>query len=370
MIRYDPLIYILNRDIVENTECYTCLSKSMRFGRCFMKILFIGGTGTISSSITRLVAATPGLELAVLNRGQRQVSLPENVRQITADIGNEAQVREVLGSENFDVIADFIAFLPSQVERDIRLFQNRCRQYIFISSASAYQKPLSQFLITESTPLANPFWQYSRDKIACEEVLMRAYRDSSFPFTVVRPSHTYADGAVPLAIHGKTGPWSELKRMLDDKPVIIPGDGLTLWTVTHSTDLAKAFVGLLGNTHAIGEAVHITSDESLTWNQIYESVGAALGVKPKLVHVSADMLIALRPELMGGLLGDKSHSVIFDNSKIKRLVPGFAATTRFDQGVRQSIDCLLTRPELMIEDPDWDAFVEKILEKVNQFISE
>lgn len=335
-----------------------------------MKILFIGGTGTISSSIAKLIAATNGLELTVLNRGKKVVALPENVRQITADISDEFAVREALGSESYDVVADFIAFLPEQVERDIRLFQKRCKQYIFISSASAYQKPLSQFLITESTPLANPYWQYSRDKIACEEVLMRAYRDCAFPFTIVRPSHTYADGAVPLAIHGKTGPWSELKRMLDNKPVIVPGDGQTLWTVTHSTDFAKAFVGLLGNVHAIGEAVHITSDESLTWNQIYETVGAALGVKPKLVHVSADMLIALDPELSGGLLGDKSHSVVFDNSKIKRLVPGFGATTRFDQGIRQSIDCLLTRPELMIEDPEWDAFIERVLEKVDRFIRE
>jgi nucleoside-diphosphate-sugar epimerase len=335
-----------------------------------MKILFIGGTGTISSSITKLIAETQGLELTVLNRGKRQAVLPENVRQITADISDEAQAREALEGEIFDVVADFIAFLPAQVERDIRLFQNRCKQYIFISSASAYQKPLSQYLITESTPLANPYWQYSRDKIACEEVLMRAYRDFSFPFTVVRPSHTYADGAVPLAIHGKTGPWSEIKRMLDNKPVIVPGDGLTLWTVTHSTDLAKAFVGLLGNVHAIGEAVHITSDESLTWNQIYETVGAALGVKPKLVHVSAEMLTALDPELSGGLLGDKSHSVIFDNSKIKRLVTGFTATTRFDQGIRQSIDCLIKRPDLMIEDPEWDSFIERVLEKVDRFIRE
>lgn len=335
-----------------------------------MKILFIGGTGTISSSITKLIAATNGLELTVLNRGNKVVALPENVRQITADISDEFPVREALGSESYDVVADFIAFLPEQVERDIRLFQNRCKQYIFISSASAYQKPLSQFLITESTPLANPYWQYSRDKIACEEVLMRAYRDCAFPFTIVRPSHTYADGAVPLAIHGKTGPWSELKRMLDNKPVIVPGDGQTLWTVTHSTDFAKAFVGLLGNVHAIGEAVHITSDESLTWNQIYETVGAALGVKPNLVHVSADMLIALDPELSGGLLGDKSHSVVFDNSKIKRLVPGFGAMMRFDQGIRQSIDCLLTRPELMIEDPEWDAFIERVLKKVDRFIRE
>ena len=326
-----------------------------------MKVLFIGGTGTISGSITRQLSAIDSFELTLLNRGSRNRALPENIRTIKGDINNEEEMRALLKDEFFDVVCEFIAFTPEQVSRDIRLFEGRTKQYIFISSASAYQKPLSNYLITESTPLANPYWQYSRDKAACEQVLMDAYRSTGFPFTTVRPSHTYADGSIPLAIHGSKGPWSELMRMKEGRPVIVPGDGQTLWTVTHSMDFAKAFIGLLGNPHAIGEAVHITSDESLTWNRIYEIVGDALGVKPKLVHVATDTLVALRPELNGPLNGDKSVNVVFDNTKIKRLVPGFAATIRFDTGVRQSLECLMNRPELHGVDVEWDAWEDHVI---------
>lgn len=327
-----------------------------------MKVLFIGGTGTISGSITRQLSAIDSFELTLLNRGTRQGPLPENVRTIKGDINNEEEMRALLQDESFDVVCEFIAFIPEQVSRDIRLFEGRTKQYIFISSASAYQKPLSNYLITESTPLANPYWQYSRDKAACEQVLMDAYRSTGFPFTTVRPSHTYADGSIPLAIHGSKGPWSELMRMKEGRPVIVPGDGQTLWTVTHSMDFAKAFIGLLGNPHAIGEAVHITSDESLTWNKIYEIVGDALGVKPKLVHVATDTLVALRPELNGPLNGDKSVNVVFDNTKIKRMVPGFAATIRFDTGIRQSLEYLMNRPELHGVDAEWDAWEDHVIE--------
>lgn len=327
-----------------------------------MKVLFIGGTGTISGSITRQLSAIDSFELTLLNRGTRQGPLPENVRTIKGDINNEEEMRALLQDESFDVVCEFIAFTPEQVSRDIRLFEGRTKQYVFISSASAYQKPLSNYLITESTPLANPYWQYSRDKAACEQVLMDAYRSTGFPFTTVRPSHTYADGSIPLAIHGSKGPWSELMRMKEGRPVIVPGDGQTLWTVTHSMDFAKAFIGLLGNPHAIGEAVHITSDESLTWNRIYEIVGDALGVKPKLVHVATDTLVALRPELNGPLNGDKSVNVVFDNTKIKRMVPGFAATIRFDTGIRQSLEYLMNRPELHGVDAEWDAWEDHVIE--------
>jgi nucleoside-diphosphate-sugar epimerase len=323
-----------------------------------MKVLFIGGTGTISSSITRQLAENKDYKLTILNRGSKNKDIPPSVRQITGDINNEAEVTKLLASETFDVVGEFVAYTPEQIKRDIRIFGGRCGQYIFISSASAYQKPLSHYVITESTPLSNPYWQYSRDKIACEQVLMDAYRNQGFPITIIRPSHTYADGSIPLAIHGEKGPWSELKRMLDGKPVIVPGDGSSLWTVTHSADFAKAYIGLLGNPHALGEAVHITSDESLTWNQIYHSVGQALGVKPKIVHIATDTLVALRPSLEGPLLGDKSNTVAFDNSKIKRLVPEFCAAIRFDQGIRQSLSYLLRRPELQIPDPEWDAWVD------------
>ena len=327
-----------------------------------MKILFIGGTGTISSSITRQLAEKEGFELTILNRGHRKEGVPSSVRQITGDINNEAEIRALLAGESFDVVGEFVAFVPEQVKRDIRLFEGHCRQYIFISSASAYQKPLSNYLITESTPLSNPYWQYSREKIACEQVLMDAYRNKGFPVTIVRPSHTYADGGIPLALHGPNGVWNEIMRMKKGKPLLVPGDGRTLWTVTHSMDFAKAYIGLLGNPHAVGEAVHITSDESLTWNQIYETVAQALGVKPNLVHVATDTLTALDPSLKGPLDGDKSNTVVFDNTKIKRLVPDFCASIRFDQGVRQSLFWLMRRPELQIPDPEWDAWEDHVIE--------
>ncbi|MDD3958951.1 MAG: SDR family oxidoreductase [Clostridiaceae bacterium] len=325
-----------------------------------MKALFIGGTGTISMSITRALSRTDW-ELTLVNRGNHVDDVPSDIRQITCDIGNEDELLSLIRDESFDVVADFIAFVPEQVHRDVRLFEGRCGQYIFISSASIYQKPLSHYAITESTPVSNPYWKYSQAKIACEEYLNTQYRQNGFPITIVRPSHTYADGSIPLSFHSPKGPWTEIERMRNGKAVILHGDGSSLWTVTHSVDFAKGFIGLMGNTHAIGETVHITSDESLTWNQIYKSIGNALGVEPKIAHISTDMLVRLDSSLDGPLNGDKAHSVVFDNSKIKRLVPGFTATIRFDEGIRQSVGELMMRPELQVPDPDWDAWIDKVL---------
>lgn len=328
-----------------------------------MKVLFIGGTGTISSAITRLVAQTPGWDLYLLNRGTRRDEVPAGVHNLIADINDEAAVCSALGDMKFDVVCDFIGFVPQQVERDIRLFRGRTRQYMYISSASAYQKPLSSPYITEGTPLSNPHWEYSRNKIACEELLMRHYREEGFPVTIIRPSHTYCERGVPVALHGTKGSWQVLQRMLDGKPVIIPGDGTTLWTVTHNTDFAKAFVGLMGNAHAIGESFHITSDENLTWNQIHEQVAAALGVELKAYHVSSDFLAAVGSQFdaEGNLIGDKANTVIFDNQKVKRAVPGFVATTRFDQGVRLVVNHLLAHPELQVLDPEFDAWCDRVI---------
>ncbi len=272
----------------------------------------------------------------------------------------------LIGDMTFDVVADFIAFVPQQIERDIRLFTGKTSQFIFISSASAYQKPLSHYRITESTPLANPYWEYSRNKIACEERLMEEYRQKGFPITIVRPSHTYDERSVPLAVHGRKGSWQVIDRIIKGKPVIIHGDGSSLWTLTHNTDFAKAFVGIMANPAAIGEAIHITSDESLTWDAIYDSIGRALGVTVKKVHVATDFLIACDPGLTGSLLGDKTHTVVFDNSKIKRLVPGFTATMRFDQGVRLCIDYLLSHPELQVADDEFDLFCDRIIAAQNE----
>jgi nucleoside-diphosphate-sugar epimerase len=327
-----------------------------------MKVLFIGGTGTISTEISKL-AARSGIELYLLNRGNKNAKLSEaqNINYINADISDEADVAGKLSDYNFDVVANFIVFTPEQAERDLRLFNGKTQQYIFISSASAYQKPLSNYIITESTPLVNPYWEYSRNKIACEEIFINANRDSNFPITIVRPSHTYDAFSIPLAIHGEKGPWQVLKRIMDGKPVIVHGDGSSLWTLTHSRDFAKAFLGLMGNIHALGEAVHITNDESLTWNQIYACLGASVNKEPVIRHIASDFLIKCNPGLQGGLIGDKANSVVFDNSKIKRLVPGFAATTRFDEGVKESIKNYLENESLQVLDPQFDAWTERVI---------
>ncbi len=332
-----------------------------------MRALFIGGTGTISMAITRQLAANPDWELYLLNRGSRSKDLPENIHNITADISNEADCQEKLKDLYFDVVCDFIAFTADQVERDYRLFYGKTKQYIFISSASAYQKPLSSAFITESTPLANPYWEYSRNKIACEEFLMSKYRENGFPITIVRPSHTYDERKVPLGVHGTKGSWQILKRMLDGKPVIIHGDGTSLWTMTHNTDFAKGFIGLMGNIHAIGEVFQITSDESLTWNQIYQAIADALGVELHAYHVASDFLASTgKYDLTGSLIGDKANSVIFDNTKLKRAVPDFIATTRFDQGIRQAIHYILNHPECQTPDPEFDLWCDRIIDALEQ----
>ncbi len=325
-----------------------------------MKVLLIGGTGTISTAITQLAPAY-GFEVYLLNRGNRRNRVPEGVKVIEADIYQEAEVKEKLKDLTFDVVAEFIAYDVEALERDVRLFAGKTKQFIFISSASAYQKPLSSPYITESTPLYNPFWQYSRNKIACEEYLMKEYREHGFPITIVRPSHTYGDYELPLAVHGRKGSFSVLNRMLQGKKVIVHGDGSSLWTLTHNTDFAKAFIGLMGNIHAIGEAFQITSDESLTWNQIYEIIGSALGVTPKIVHIPSETLAKVYPELVGGLLGDKTHTVIFDNSKVKRVVPDYSATIRFDQGVRRALANILSDQELQRPDPEFDQWTDRMI---------
>ncbi len=328
-----------------------------------MKILIIGGTGTISSAITKELAAT-GHELWLLNRGNRRDMVPANARQVIADINDEREVARQIGSEQFDAVCEFIGFVPAQIERDIRLFKGRTRQYVYISSASAYHKPASNHIITEGTTLANPYWQYSRDKIACEERLMKAYREEGFPITIVRPSHTYGERGVPTSVHGPKGSWQVMKRMMEGKPVIIQGDGSSLWTLTWNEDFAKGFIGLLGNPKAIGEAFQIMSDEQLTWNQIYESIAQSLGAEFKPYYVASDFLAAVSPkewQLEGNLTGDKSVTVVFDCTKLKRVVPGYQATTRFHEGVRRSVAYMLSHPEQQIEEPDFDAWCDKVI---------
>lgn len=328
-----------------------------------MKALFIGGTGTISTAITKRLAQMKEWEVYLINRGNRNDVLPENVKTIVVDVNDEAAVAEKIKDMEFDTVCDFIGFVPEQLERDYRLFQGKTRQFMYISSASAYQKPLANYHITESTPLANKYWEYSRNKIACEELLMKWYREDGFPITIIRPSHTYDDRNVPLGVHGPKGSFQVLKRMMEGKPVIVHGDGTSLWTVTHNSDFAKAFVGLMGNAHAIGETFHITSDESLTWNQIYQTLAQVLGVPFKPYYVASQFLSDVSDyDYLGSLIGDKANTVVFDNSKVKRAVPEFVATTRFDQGARMCIENVLSHPELQVEDPEWDAWCDRVIE--------
>ncbi len=336
-----------------------------------MNVLFIGGTGTISMAITRKLAAE-GHQLFLLNRGNRSVQLPDNVKYIkVADVNDEADVKAKIAGMKFDVVCDFIIFHKAQAERDFRLFSGVTKQFIFISSASAYHKPLSSYIITEGTTMANPYWQYSREKIECEEYFFEQYKNNDFPITVVRPSHTYDERSIPLGVHGANGSWQVVKRMMAGKPVIIQGDGTSLWTMTHNSDFAKAFVGLMGNPHAIGEAFQITSDETLTWNQIYQAIAQALDVELKPYHVSSDFLMSVSNyDLEGSLIGDKANSVVFDNTKLKRAVPGYTPTVSFAEGVKRTIDNVLAHPELQREDPDFDAWCDGVIERLEQAKSE
>lgn len=328
-----------------------------------MKALFIGGTGTISGAVSAQLLKE-GHELWLINRGTRNQALPAGVNMIQADINDEAYVAEQIADLKFDVAADFIAFTPEQLERDYRLFRDRTKQFIYISSASAYQKPLSHFCINEGTPLANPYWEYSRNKIRGEEFLMRMYREHGFPVTIVRPSHTYGERSVPVGVHGKNGSYQVLKRMLEGKPVIIHGDGSALWTMTFNSDFAAGFIGLMGNSHAVGEAVQITGDESMTWNQIYRTIADALGAEWKPYHVSTEFLASVSPgewDLRGSLWGDKSNTVVFDNTKLKRLVPGFCAKVRMEQGIRRAVEYVMGHPECRREDPEFDEWCDRVI---------
>ena len=331
-----------------------------------MKALFIGGTGTISTAIVRRLVNELGWEVWLLNRGNRPEAVPAGVRTIIADIHDEAAVAKKLEGMTFDVVSDFIGFTVDAVERDYRLFKGKTKQYMYISSASAYHKPAAGYIITEGTTLANPYWEYSRNKIACEEFLMRKYREEGFPVTIIRPSHTYDERNIPLGVHGNRGFWQVIRRMLDGKPVIIQGDGSSLWTVTFNTDFAVGYTGLMGNRHAIGEAFHITGDETLTWDQIYQTIADALNVPLKAYHVAAEYLAAVgKPygyDFEGALLGDKSVSVVFDNSKLKRAVPEMRTAVRFDQGVRRVLDYVLSHPEeCQRPDPEFDAWCDRVI---------
>jgi nucleoside-diphosphate-sugar epimerase len=328
-----------------------------------MKALFIGGTGLISSACVERALAV-GWDVSLLNRGvSTKYPVPPGARLLQADVhGNPETLQSVLRSQTFDVVADWLAFTPDDVERDLALFRDRTRQFIFISSASAYQKPPAHYLITEETPLENPFWDYSRNKIDCENLLMREYRERRFPVTIVRPSLTYGPSQIPLCMGSWQYPYTVIDRMKKGKPVIVPGDGTSLWTVTWNADFAIGFCGLMGMEKAVGEAFHITSDEVLTWNQIYREAGRAAGVEPEIVHIPSELIAAHDPEMTGSLLGDKSNSAVFDNRKIKSYVPEFSASVPWSEGVKRAIAWHEADPRRCVLDEEanrkWDALLD------------
>ncbi|MBD1537818.1 NAD-dependent epimerase/dehydratase family protein [Arthrobacter sp. S13_S34] len=319
-------------------------------------ILFIGGTGVISAAAAERAVAL-GHRLTILNRGRSTRPVPDGAEILTADVRDASSVRAALAGREFDAVADFITFTADQAQAGLDLFAGRTGQYVFISSASAYQKPPTRLPILESTPLKNPFWQYSRDKIACEELFYKAYCEQDFPLTVVRPSHTYDRTKIAMV-----GGWTDIHRMRSGLPVMVHGDGTSLWTLTHSQDFAKAFVGLLGRPQAVGESYTITSDEYLPWNQIYQLFARAAGVpEPELVHVSSETIAAHSAELGANLLGDRSHSVVFDNTKIKSLVPGYRATIPFADGARQIVQWFDANPQLQTVDQDYMALSDRLI---------
>lgn len=321
------------------------------------RTLFIGGTGVISSACVAR-ALEKGHEVTVVNRGNSVLRpLPDGVEVLHADIRDPESVHAVLGERSFDVAAEFLAFTPGHIRTDFDLFEGRVGQFVFISSASAYQTPPARMPVIESTPLRNPFWQYSRDKIACEDLLVEAYRDRGFPMTIVRPSHTYDRTMIPT-----TGHWTDLARMRRGAPVVVHGDGTSRWTITHNTDFAVAFVGLLGRPEAVGDSFHITSDEAPTWDQIYCYLAEALGVEAELVHVASETIAAALPDLGPGLLGDKAHSMHFDNAKVKALVPEYEARVTFAHGAGEIVEWYLADASRQQLDPDLDATFDRLVE--------
>ena len=322
-----------------------------------LRVLFIGGSGVISSACSWL-AVERGIELFVLNRGRTgHRPLPGEATVLQGDIRDPASVAAALGGREFDAVVDWVAFTPEHVQADLGLFRGRTGQYVFISSASAYQTPPARQPIVESTPLRNPFLQYSRDKIACEDLLVAAHRERGLPMTIVRPSHTYDRTAIPL-----DGGWTAIHRMRQGKPVVVHGDGTSLWTLTHHEDFARGLVPLLGHPRAVGEAFHITSDDVLTWDQVTHALAAAAGVQARIVHVPSDAIAATDPDWGAALLGDKAHSMLFDNAKLRGLVPGFCAGIPFEQGAREIIDWYDADPARQVVDARLDATFDELVD--------
>ena len=327
-----------------------------------MKVLFIGGTGIISTAVSQL-AVDKGIDLYLFNRGINEHFFPKGAKLIKGDIKNFDEMNSLLAKHQFDVVVDWIGFTPSDIERDIKLFKGKTKQFVFISSASVYQKPLEHYLISESTPISNPFWEYARNKIACEKVLEKEYSESGLPYTIIRPSFTYGVTLIPAIVTNNKKPMTLIDRIKKGKKVIVPGDGTSLWVMTHNTDFAKGFVGLLGIEEAIGEVFHITSDEVLTWDKIIKTIGEVIHVEPKIIHIPSDFIKHYAPIIGEGLLGDKSNSVVFDNFKIINLVPEFKCTVSYKEGITRSLNWLEKHEEYCGIDHENNTTIDKIISK-------
>lgn len=326
-----------------------------------MKALIIGGTGTISTAVTAR-ALEMGYDVTILNRGN-QKDVPEAVHQIHADVRDRAAMEKALDGKTFDVVCDYLTFTPEQARLSIELFGGRTGQFLFISSATVYQKPPVQYIVTEGTPLGNPFSEYARQKIACELCFNEAYRKDRFPVTIVRPSYTYGDSSIPWVLNSRAMRYSLIHRIKAHKPIVVPGDGTSFWTLTHNTDFAKAFVGLMGKTQAVGHAFHITSDEAMTWDTYLHIIAGAVGEKAEIAHIASDAIARRIPGQRDALIGDKAQTAIFDNTKIKTFVPGFAAAVPFDTGIRRTLDCYQNHPDWLGYDREWDTLMDELVER-------
>ncbi len=326
-----------------------------------MKALIIGGTGTISTAVTAR-ALEMGFDVTILNRGN-QLDVPDSVRQIHADVRDRTAMEQALKGEHFDVVCDYLTFTLEQAKQSIGLFGGKTNQYLFISSASVYQKPPAHYLITESTPLFNPFWEYARQKIACEMCFHDAYRAEGFPVTIVRPSYTYGDSSIPWVLNSRAMRYSLIHRIKAHKPIVIPGDGTSFWTITHNTDFAKGFVGLMGKSQVVGHAFHITSDEAMTWDAYLNIIADAIGEKVEIAHIATDTIVKRLPEERGALTGDKAQTAIFDNTKIKTFVPEFVATMPFEVGIRKTLSWYESHPDRLGYDLEWDAVMDELVER-------
>ncbi|WP_078543288.1 NAD-dependent epimerase/dehydratase family protein [Litchfieldia alkalitelluris] len=333
-----------------------------------MKVLFIGGTGLISSAASQL-AVLQGIDLYLLNRGNRSSFVPNGAKVIKGDINNRNEMESILENQFFDVVVNWIIFSPEEIERDIHYFSGKTNQYIFISTVATYERPPSYYIVDESTPQYNPVWDYATNKIACEERLIKEYQNNHFPMTIVRPSHTYGETTIPFAVTSAAHPWTLIDRIMKEKKIIVPGDGTSLWTITHNTDFAKGLVGLLGNPLAIGEAFHITSDEVQTWNQYLNIIGQVLGIEPKMSHMTSECISLFLPEMKAPLFGDASNSYIVDNSKIKKFIPQYKATTTFEVGIQQSIAYFKNHHERQTIDNELNARMDRAITTYEDFLS-